>query len=61
MGEKWIKICFSGCLIFLICFVIDGKDDNPNHIETKQKFNDLIAQNANDCHYPLIRYEVLQV
>lgn len=44
----------------ILIAVIDGKDDNPNHIEAKQKFNDLIAQNATIAITPLIRYEVLR-
>lgn len=44
----------------ILISVIDGDDDNLNHIEAKQKFNDLLEQNVTIAITPLIRYEVLR-
>lgn len=44
----------------ILIAVIDGDDTNPNHVNAKQKFNELIGQNIAIAITPLIRYEVLR-
>lgn len=44
----------------ILIALLDGDDNNPNHVEAKQKFNDLIQQNVAIAITPLIRYEVLR-
>ncbi|MFW2177315.1 MULTISPECIES: PIN domain-containing protein [unclassified Moraxella] len=44
----------------ILIAMIDGDNTNPNHVEAKQKFNDLIEQNVAIAITPLIRYEVLR-
>lgn len=44
----------------ILIAVIDGSDNNPNHLKARQKFYDLLAQNITIAITPLIRYEVLR-